>query len=50
MGLLLVISDSDLTPNLANQPWAHKQEFLYPHKPNFPYWDDARNCGKLIIE
>ena len=50
MGLLLVISDSDLTPNLAKESWARKQEFLYPHKPNFPYWDDARNCGKLIIE
>ncbi|MGO8705713.1 MAG: hypothetical protein ACLQVA_18065 [Candidatus Brocadiia bacterium] len=50
MGLLLIISDSDNTPNLAPESWAHKQEFLYPHKPNFPYWDDARNCGKLIIE
>ncbi|MGD0999880.1 MAG: sugar-binding protein [Candidatus Brocadiia bacterium] len=50
MGLLLVISDSDNTPNLAKESWSRKQEFLYPHKPNFPYWDDARNCGKLIIE
>jgi hypothetical protein len=50
MGLLVVISDNDRAPNLAGEPWAHKQEFLYPHKPNFTYWDDARNCGKLIVE
>jgi len=36
--------------NLANHSWARKLEFLIPHKPNFTYWEDARNCGKLVLE
>jgi hypothetical protein len=50
IGFLIRVSDEDKTPNLAKQPWAIKQAMLIPHKPNFTYWDDARNCGRLVLE
>ena len=50
IGFLLRVSDGDNTPNLAKQTWACKQSLLLPHKPNFTYWEDARNCGKLVLE
>ena len=51
VGFILRVNDSDKTPNLATQhTWARKLEFLVPHRPNFTYWEDARNCGKLVLE
>jgi hypothetical protein len=50
LGLLLRVADGDKTPNLAKQTWARKLEFLVPNKPNFAYWDDARNCGRVALE
>jgi len=49
VGLLAMVNDQDGTPNLAKQRWARKQEMLVPHRPNFAYWSDARNCGKLVL-
>jgi hypothetical protein len=50
IGFLLHVKDGDGTPNLHNATWACKQEMLVPHRPNFTYWADARNCGKLVLE
>jgi hypothetical protein len=50
IGFLLFVSDGDKTPNLKEAAWACKQALLYPHKPNFEYWSDARTCGKLVLE
>ncbi len=48
-GFLLEISDVDKTPNLYGAGWSAKQVLLIPHQPNFVYWNDARNCGRLVI-
>ena len=50
VGFLAMVNDQDGTPNLAKQSWARKQEMIVPHRPNFAYWSDARNCGKLVLE
>jgi hypothetical protein len=50
IGFLLTITDVDKEPNVKGSGWAAKQCFLYPHLPNFQYWDDVRNCGRLVIE
>ena len=50
MGFLLNVSDVDKEPNIKGASWAVKQVLLYPHKPNYTYWSDARNCGRLVIE
>ena len=50
IGFLIRVSDEDKTPNLTKATWALKQAMLVPHKPNFTYWDDARNCGRLVLE
>ena len=50
VGLLIMASDVDNTPNLKpGANWARKQAMMFPYKPNFPFWKDARNCGKLIL-
>jgi len=50
IGWLLDVKDIDGdAPNLKAAGWAAKQVLLVPHRPNFMYWSDARNCGKLII-
>jgi hypothetical protein len=50
IGFMLSASDGDNTPNLSQHTWARKQELLVPNQPNFTYWEDARNCGKLVLE
>ena len=50
IGFLLLIGDGDNNTNLTKAAWARKLEFLVPHRPNFTYWEDARNCGKLVLE
>jgi hypothetical protein len=51
IGFILRVSDSDNTPNLPpKMDWAVKQALLVPHKPNFVYWEDARNSGRLELE
>jgi hypothetical protein len=51
IGFLLVLSDYDdyVIPNLHDSGWATKQVLLYPHKPNFVYYEDARTCGTLVV-
>ena len=49
IGFLLSVGDVDKEPNVNGSGWAAKQAFLFPHKPNFEYWDDVRNCAKLVI-
>ena len=50
MGFLLSLSDVDKQPNVKGSGWAAKQAFLVPHKPNYAYWNDVRNCGRLVLE
>jgi len=50
IGFLLFLGDVDKTQNIKGSGWAAKQAFLCPHKPNYRYWDDVRNCGRLVIE
>jgi len=50
IGILLYVADTDGTENLKTAGWARKQVLMYPHKPNFTYWSDARNLGQLVIE
>ena len=50
MGFLLFLEDTDGTKNLYKAGWARKQALLFPHRPTFAYWSDARTCGRLIIE
>ncbi len=50
MGWLLFVTDLDgQTPNLNSAGWAAEQAMLVPHQPNFTYWSDARNCGRLRL-
>ncbi|MEI6082693.1 MAG: sugar-binding protein [Verrucomicrobiota bacterium] len=49
LGFLVQITDGDNT-RLSDFSWAMKQMLSIPNKPNFPNWDDARNCGRLILE
>jgi len=50
VGLLVSIQDVDVTDNLASHAWAVKQALLIPHAPNFTYWNDARNAGRVRLE
>jgi len=50
IGFMVTAGDGDNTPNLSSHSWARKQELSIPNKPNFTYWEDARNCAKLIVE
>ncbi|NLF29831.1 MAG: hypothetical protein GX591_02950, partial [Planctomycetes bacterium] len=49
MGWLLFVTDLDNLPNTNPASWGAKQAMLVPHKPNFSYWSDARNCGRLLL-
>ncbi len=49
IGFQVALADKDQTPNLAKHSWAVKQAMLYPHEPNFAFWQDARTVGKLVL-
>ena len=51
IGFVAHVSDMDVTPNIFTQAtWGRKQGMMYPHQPHFSYWDDARGCGRLVLE
>jgi hypothetical protein len=51
LGLVVKVSDHDGTPNLYElATWARKQEMMWPNQPHFAYWEDARGCGRLVLE
>jgi len=49
IGFLLSVSDVDKTRNIKEAGWAAKQVLMVPHRPNYRYWDDVRNCGRLRL-
>lgn len=57
IGFRVSVSDGDDAPNLALvssrgtavRSWAMKQAMVIPYQVNFTYWEDARNCGKLLL-
>jgi len=51
IGFLAMVGDYDETvpPNLHDSAWAMKQVLMVPHQPNFLYYQDARNCGRLTL-
>ncbi len=51
IGFLAMIGDYDETipPNLCDSAWAMKQVLMIPHQPNFLYYEDARNVGRLVL-
>ncbi len=59
IGFQVSVSDRDKEDNLMTTKkgadreivsWARKQNLLYPFKPNFSFWEDARGLGTLILE
>jgi len=50
IGFLVSLSDVDGEPNLSSHSWAVKQVMMVPNEPNYTYWSDPRNCGRLIVE
>ncbi len=50
LGLLVAISDVDTLVNKSSHSWAVKQIMLIPNEPNYPYWNDARTAGEVVLE
>jgi len=51
VGFLLTVQDMDGMPGVdLRKKWARKQIMHIPCQPNFAMWEDARNCGELILE
>ncbi len=51
IGMLFFASDIDNDGNHpAKHRWALKQAMMVPNEPLFPYWNDARTCGKVVVE
>ncbi len=59
IGFQVSVSDRDKQDNLMSTKkgnvreivgWARKQNLLYPYKPNFAFWQDARGLGTLNLE
>ncbi len=49
VGMHVVVQDVDVTDNLSKHAWAVKQALLIPHAPNFAFWSDARNSGRVFV-
>ena len=50
IGFLVSLSDVDGEANLSAHSWAVKQVMMVPNEPNYTYWSDPRNCGRLVVE